>query len=208
MNLNRAITRIRPPTLQSSDSDISPLYGKQKFDKKKYCFKIKQKKKRGLEEFLKRDKIQRKELQNSDLLFFNEFIHIYKRREYTATIVDKYFKRLTQIDNKKQCHVCGDTLSFFKTKVMKRCFCYFCLEYVCDKKCLSDETFIIPRNFNIDFDLRKRPVCESAAMLLNRNNYLKIEYMHPQVRLQEPLFNFMVHRRRVHKMYDMIKCEE
>lgn len=67
--------------------------------------------------------------------------------------------------------------------IIKRCYCYFCMEYVCDKGCVSDEKFIIPRLFNLDYDLKKRSVCQSAAMFLNRNNILRIPNNHPQVAL-------------------------
>lgn len=193
----------------NSESDIiSPYSSKHKYDKKKFCFKIRQKIKRGQDNLLIKGEVIKKEIKNSDLLFFNEFIHIFKRKEYCSQAVEKYFKRLTSIDTKKYCHVCGKQMNMLKTRLINRCFCYFCMEYVCDKQCLSDETFIIPRSFNIDFDLRKKPVCQSAAMLLNRNNYIKIENNHPQVGVQQSLYQFMVHRRRIHKMFDLIKCEE
>lgn len=73
-------------------------------------------------------------------------------------------------------------------KVVRRCFCYFCMEYVCDRDCLSDETFVIPRNFNLEYDLRKRPVCSTASMFLNRRNYLKIDNIHPQITLQDSFY--------------------
>lgn len=53
------------------------------------------------------------------------------------------------------------------------------MEYVCDRDCLSDENFIIPRNFNLEYDLKRRPVCSTAAMFLNKRNYLKIESANP-----------------------------
>jgi hypothetical protein len=44
-------------------------------------------------------------------------------------------------------------------------------------------------------------------MLLNRNNYIRISSNHPQVTLNDSLYQFMVFRRRLHKMFDMIKCD-
>ena len=45
-------------------------------------------------------------------------------------------------------------------------------------------------------------------MFLHRHNYLKVESNHPQVALQDGLFQFMVARRKLHKMYDLIHCED
>jgi hypothetical protein len=57
------------------------------------------------------------------------------------------------LNYKKNCHNCGDKINLFMVKVIKRTFCYYCMEYVCDKDCISDEKYVIPRGFNIDFDL-------------------------------------------------------
>lgn len=93
------------------------------------------------------------------------------------------------------------------TKIIKRCFCHFCIEYVCDRDCLSDEKFVIARNFNLEYDLTKRTVCSSAAMFLNRRNYIKIRPSHPQISMQDGLYQFMVLRRQLHKIFDLIKCD-
>jgi superfamily II helicase len=118
-------------------------------------------------------------MKNSDVIFFNEFIQILKRKEYNSKEVEKYFTRLGKIDRKNLCHHCGKKINRFLAKFVRRNFCHFCMDYVCSRDCLSDEQFVIPRNFNIDYDLKKRPVCYSAAMLLNRNNYIKIPSSHP-----------------------------
>ena len=112
-----------------------------------------------------------------------------------------------KVDKKTCCHNCGKKINRFMTKIVRRCFCYYCMDYVCSKGCLSDETFIIPRNFNLEYDLKKRPVCQAASMHLNRKNYLKISHAHPQIALHDQLYNFMIRRRRLHKMFDLIKCD-
>lgn len=122
------------------------------------------------------------------MVFFNEFLAILRKKEYTSKEVQKYFNRLLKVDKKKQCHNCGKNLNRFMTKIVRRCFCYFCMEYVCDRDCLSDEKFVIARGFNLEYDLSKRSVCSSAAMFLNRRNYLKIRSNNPMIALQDQLF--------------------
>lgn len=94
------------------------------------------------------------ELKNSDVVFFNEFLTILKRKEYNSYEVHKFFKKITnRFNNKLNCHNCGKDLTTFMTKYIKRCNCYFCMEYVCSKDCLSEEKFVIPRLFNLSYDL-------------------------------------------------------
>ena len=49
------------------------------------------------------------DLRNSDIVFFNEFLNILKRKEYTAHEVHKFFRKITHRFDKKQlkCHNCG-----------------------------------------------------------------------------------------------------
>jgi hypothetical protein len=99
------------------------------------------------------------EMKNSDVVYFNEYLSILKRKEYTAKEVERYFNKLGKLDRKTYCHHCGKRLNRLMVKVVKRCFCHFCMEYVCSSNCLSYEEFIIPRNFYLDYDLKKRQVC-------------------------------------------------
>ncbi len=117
---------------------------------------------------------KRVEMKSSDVVFFNEYRNLLKRKEYTHLEVKKYFASMPKANFKKVCHNCGKNYILMMAKLIKRTFCNFCLEYVCDKDCLNEEKFIIPRNFNIEYDLSKKHVCRKAAVLLNRRNYLKI----------------------------------
>jgi hypothetical protein len=117
---------------------------------------------------------KRLEMKNSDVAFFNEYRNLLKRKEYTHVEVKKYFESMPKANFKKVCHNCGKNYMLFMSKLIKRSFCNFCLEYVCDKDCLCEEKFIIPRNFNIEYDLNTKHVCRKAAVLLNRKNYIKI----------------------------------
>jgi hypothetical protein len=93
------------------------------------------------------------ELKNSDIVFFNEFLKLLTRKEYTSLNVQRFFKQISsRINKKKNCHNCGK--AFELAKIFKRCFCNFCMEYVCSKECLSNEKFVIPRSFNLEYDLK------------------------------------------------------
>ena len=92
-------------------------------------------------------------MKNSDVVFFNEFRNLLKRKEYTHGEVKKYFAKMDKFNFKDNCHNCGKKYSLFLAKTFKRTFCNFCMEYVCDKDCLCEEKFVIPRNFNLEYDL-------------------------------------------------------
>ena len=120
------------------------------------------------------------ELKNSDIVFFNEFMTILKRKEYNSFEVHRFFKKITnRFNNKSLCHNCGKDLTSFMTKYIKKCFCHFCMENVCSKECLSSEKFVIPRLFNLQYDLEQKQVCMQSSMFLNRRCYLKIANSHP-----------------------------
>jgi hypothetical protein len=80
--------------------------------------------------------------------------------------------------------------------------------YVCSSDCLSKDLFIIPRDFGLSYDLKPKPVCNLAAIFLNRKCYLQIPSNHPQIKLQQAFYKFMVQRRRLHKLYDLLRCEQ
>lgn len=92
-------------------------------------------------------------MKNTDVIFFNEYRNLLKRKEYTHYEVKKYMASLPKIDATKNCHQCGKKFNLFLAKLFKRGFCNFCMQYVCEKSCLHEEKFMIPRNCNISFDL-------------------------------------------------------
>jgi hypothetical protein len=73
---------------------------------------------------------------------------------------------------------------------------------------LSPDKFVIPRLIRTSFDLEPKPVCNEAAKLLRAKYYLKLTTQHPQVSQQPSLYKFMLSRRRLHKLFDGIRCEQ
>ena len=120
------------------------------------------------------------ELKNSDIVYFNEFLGILRRKEYNSNQVHRFFRKINRRWNpKKLCHMCGKQMNSLLTQVLQKCFCSFCMEYVCSAGCLSKEKFIIPRLFNLNYDMQEKPVCQLAAVFLQRKNIIKIKSQHP-----------------------------
>ena len=86
-------------------------------------------------------------------------------------------------------------------------YCHFCMHRVCSIDCLHEEEFVIPRLFNVSYDVNKHRVCRKAGTFLSKQNYIKIAHNNPQVVMRDELFEFMLRRRQLHKIFDMIKCE-
>ena len=88
--------------------------------------------------------------------------------------------------------------------LLKKQFCHFCMEDVCSRECLAEEKFVVPRLFTLKFELEQKSVCKHAAIFLTRKTYVKISNKHPQIMLRQQLFEFMVSRRKLHKVFDLI----
>lgn len=115
---------------------------------------------------------------NSESLKEDEYSHILHRKEYTSKAVTKFLQSVVTA-NAKTCHNCGKSLGVFKLKAHH---CNFCMANVCSKECLSKNLFVIPRDFNLKFDLEPKSVCHLAATFLERKCYLTITTKHPQVK--------------------------
>lgn len=59
---------------------------------------------------------------------------------------------------------------------------------VCSPECLSEEKYVIPRLFNVSYNIQKVPVCKKAGTFLSKQNYLRIDHKNPQVVLRDEFF--------------------
>lgn len=143
---------------------------------------------------------------NSEAVLTEEYGQILRRKEYTGKAVDKFFKHITP-NKDKTCHNCGKGTLGTMAKLLKTHYCHFCIACVCSKECLAKDPCLIPRDFNFNFDLQKKPVCTLASVFLNRKSYLAISSKHSQLQTQDSLYQFMVARRRLHKLFDTLRCE-
>ena len=81
-------------------------------------------------------------------------------------------------------------------------YCHFCMQRVCSVECVSEDKFVIPRLFNIEYDLRQHHVCTKAGSFLSKHNFVKIHNKSPQVALHLELKEFMIKRRQLHLVFD------
>ena len=86
-------------------------------------------------------------------------------------------------------------------------YCHFCMKRVCSIECVYDENFVIPRLFNVAYDLNPHQVCSKAGAFLSKQNFLRIHSMSPQVAIHEELKTFMIRRRQLNYVFDLIKCD-
>mmetsp|Transcript_13073 Transcript_13073/g.12928 ORF Transcript_13073/g.12928 Transcript_13073/m.12928 type:complete len:103 (-) Transcript_13073:483-791(-) len=102
-------------------------------------------------------------MKNSDIVFFNEFQELFKRKEYNHNDVTTFFKEIKT----KDCHECGKKDNSFFGKWFKSNFCHFCMKDTCSKECLIASGMVIPRNVHLNFDLQKYPICQKSALFLS-----------------------------------------
>ena len=59
------------------------------------------------------------ELKNSDIVFFNEYLGLLRRKEYNSNQVHRFFKKINRRWNpKKLCHMCGKQMNSLLTQVV------------------------------------------------------------------------------------------
>ena len=109
------------------------------------------------------------------MIMDEEFTKILKRKEYSLEAVNNFFKKINV--NEKECHACGKSL-IGVGKLVKNSMCYFCMGPVC-KECLSTDQMIIPRDFNVKYDLTPKTVCTLAKAFMERKCFIPISLSHP-----------------------------
>lgn len=72
---------------------------------------------------------------------------------------------------------------------------------------MGDELVYIPREVHLLQAPEKRRVCKPAFELLRKFNIVLIDKRNPILSFKPELRRLMVLRRIVHKMFDMVKCE-
>jgi len=94
--------------------------------------------------------------------------------------------------NEKLCHSCRkwevpDRSIFarmFNNESDSNLYCHFCMKRVCSTDCIHSERFVIPRLFNVEYDLTAKHVCSKAGVFLQKHNFLRIHSKNPQVALR------------------------
>ena len=94
------------------------------------------------------------------------------------------------------CHCCqkwqvperGLLARFFNDESESPLYCHFCMHRVCSPECLSEEKYVIPRLFNVSYNIQKVSVCKKAGTFLSKQNYLRIDHKNPQVVLRDEFF--------------------
>lgn len=81
------------------------------------------------------------------------------------------------------------------------------MKRVCSIQCVYEEQFVIPRLFNVEYDVKKHHVCTKAGAFLTKHNLLRIHSKNPQVSLRQELKQFMIRRRQLHCVFDLFKCD-
>jgi hypothetical protein len=59
----------------------------------------------------------------------------------------------------------------------------------------------------VNYDLKPHNVCTAGGLFLTKFNFLKIDTQNPQIFQHVDLYQFMVNRRQLHKVFDSLKCD-
>lgn len=89
--------------------------------------------------------------------------------------------------------------------ITEKHFCHFCMDYVCSK-CLSDKKTLIPCEYQLKHTVCNETICKEGYDFLTKFTYIKIDKKNPLLIYNHNLRRLMVLRRKVHKLFDLIKC--
>ena len=87
-------------------------------------------------------------------------------------------------------------------------YCFYCMDTVTCMNCMADENVFIPRELHLDKPPQHRQVCKRAHQLLKRHDTVLIDKRNPLLKFKPDLRRILVQRRKVHKMFDLIKCDK
>mmetsp|Transcript_35315 Transcript_35315/g.34327 ORF Transcript_35315/g.34327 Transcript_35315/m.34327 type:complete len:228 (-) Transcript_35315:176-859(-) len=151
-------------------------------------------------------------LTNADLVFYNEFHEKFKQKEYTYYKKKVFMQKKFLISqySKNPYQYCGKCFNSFSKRFglfEQKYYCYFCLDYCCEK-CLSNERTLIPNEFQLRGQIGKYTICKDAYDFLSKFSYVKIDKCNPLLAYTDQLKKLMVLRRKVHKVFDLIQCNK
>ena len=73
---------------------------------------------------------------------------------------------------------------------------------------MSNELLYIPREVQLLQDQEKKRVCKAAYIFLRKFHFVKVDKRNPILALKPELRKALLLRRKVHKMFDMLYCNE
>ena len=71
---------------------------------------------------------------------------------------------------------------------------------------MSTQMVYIPRELQLADKQPLKHVCTKAFLFLSQFKFIKIDKRNPILKLRPALRNALVWRRKVHKLFDMLKC--
>lgn len=146
-------------------------------------------------------------MENADVYYFNIFRHELLNHQYTQDRREIFLKKSSRgvkVKSKNYGKICSNC--FISMKITERGWCYFCMDYVCFD-CISPLKFVIPAEFQLKFDCSPHTVCRVSQSFLQKYYYILLSPKNPLIVSNPQLFTLLEIRRKVHKLYNMIKCE-
>lgn len=87
-------------------------------------------------------------------------------------------------------------------------YCHFCMDTQTCSNCMKKEKVYIPRDLQIIEQQKPKRVCKDAFKFIQRFKCVKIDKRNPIVTMKPELRQAMVLRRKVHKLFDSLKCPQ
>jgi len=87
-------------------------------------------------------------------------------------------------------------------------FCHFCMDRETCRHCMAEELIFIPKDLQLEVRPTKKAVCAEAFDFLCKFQFVRVDKRNPILEFKPALRRALVLRRKVHKMFDQLKCEE
>jgi len=81
------------------------------------------------------------------------------------------------------------------------------MDYSCGS-CLSSVKALIPCEYQLKYSMKQVTICKEAFDFLNKFAFIKIDKKNPMLPFNPDLKALMILRRKVHKLFDLIKCSK
>lgn len=165
---------------------------------------------------------------NSDMIYLDHYLYQLRDFVYSKQVQETLFREKRQKASLRrfapnQCRICGeivpgeesvlsgllpwDTTGSDSDDPNSLKHCHFCMDKQTCSACMATDPVYIPREVHLLQTPVKRRVCKPAYDLLRKYCTVKIDKQNPILQFKPELRRLLVLRRIVHKMFDMVKCD-
>ena len=146
-------------------------------------------------------------LTNSIIFYLNNYFN--KEKFFIFPTQDTNNKPISIEEQNNQCYICLKTFNYFLGIPTKKInWCSYYMRYVCSD-CISDELSIIPAFILTNWNFGKYSISKFAKEIINlweNKPVIHIKAKNPILGLSSLLKQAITMKRKIHKIYDLMKC--